>query len=151
MHASNPKVDAYITGVLAGDVCAGELVRLAVKRHADDLERWPAKDCDEAKRRGDPFWFDEDAGQYVLDFYALCRHVEGELAGKPFDPLPWQCFVDYVSFGWMRTDTGARRFNERWIEVCRGNGKSYWMSANGDYMTLADGEPGAKVFGCLDG
>jgi phage terminase large subunit-like protein len=143
---SKPKVDAYIRGVLSGEVCAGELTRLAVQRHVEDSERWPAKDLEEAKRRDDPFYFDEVAAEFVLGFYRLCRHVEGELAGEPFDPLPWQAFVDWVSFGWMRTVTGARRFSERWIEVCRGNGKSYWMSANGDFMTLADGEPGAKVF-----
>lgn len=143
---SKPKVDAYVRGVLSGDVCAGEFARLAVKRHADDLDRWPAVSSEEALQRGDPFYFDEEAAEFVLRFYGLCCHVEGELAGEPFEPLPWQAFVDWVSFGWMRADTGSRRFNERWIEVCRGNGKSYWMSANGNYMTLADGEPGAKVF-----
>jgi len=145
-YAANAKVDAYIAGVLSGEVRLGYLARLAVERQVADLDRWPAATQEEAQARGDPFWFDPVAAQDLLDFYSFCRHVEGELAGEPFDPLPWQAFVDWVCFGWRCSDTGGRRFRERWMEVCRGNGKSYWMSANADYMLIADGEAGAKVF-----
>ena len=145
-HASNPQVAAYIAGVLGGSVPINELARLSVERHVADLDRWPAATRAEAVAIGSPFWFDEVAAQYRLDFSPLCVHVEGELAGEPFAPLPYQAFVDWVSFGWMDVSTGARRFHERFIEEPRGNGKSFWMAVDGDFMLVADGEAGAKVY-----
>ena len=145
-HASNVQVAAYIAGVLDGSVSTGELARLAIARHVADLERWPARSRDEAQRRDEPFYFDEEAAQFVLDFYPLCRHVAGGAAGPPFIPMGWQATVDWISFGWMRTSTGTRRFRERLIEVARGNGKTTWIAANDIYMLSVDGEPGAKVY-----
>jgi len=145
-HASNKTVDAYIAGVLSGAVPVNELARLAIERHVADVERWPAQSRDEALDRGDPFYFDEEAAQLVLDFYPLCQHVAGELAGRPFEPLPYQATVDWISFGWMRAADGKRRFNERWIEEPRGNGKTFWLACNGVYMMSVDGEFGAKVY-----
>jgi len=161
-YASNPIVDAYVAGVLDGSVLVNELARLAIERHVADLDRWPsivvrgitpeetAADVsaarEAARARGDEFYFDEDAAQAFLDFYTLCRHVEGELAGQEFVPLPYQAAVDWISHGWMRTATGSRRFKERWIEEPRGNGKSFWQSCHELGMIVADQEPGAKAY-----
>lgn len=136
--ASNRHVDSYIGGVLSGEICVGVYTRLAVERHIHDLTRQGDADF--------PFYFDEAAGQHVIDFYAFCPHVEGELAGRPFEPLPWQQFVDLVSFGWKRKSDGMRRFSERWEEVARGNGKSFWTACTQLYFLVGDGEPGAKVY-----
>lgn len=164
--ASNPDVNAYIAGILDGSIPVNELARLAFERHAGDLERWPCvaelvpgddPDREEIQRRadaaraaaavrGDEFYFDENAAQGPLDFYPLCRHVEGELAGQPFVPLPCQAAVDWITHGWMRTETGTRRFGERWIEEPRGNGKSTWLAVHELFMLRLDGEPAAKVY-----
>jgi phage terminase large subunit-like protein len=165
MHASNRVVDAYITGVLDGSVPVNELAHLSIERHIADLERWPClairvpdpPDRDEIERRadearaaaavaGDEFYFDENAAQAILDFYRLCCLTEGELAGQEFVPLPYQATVDWITHGWMRTETGTRRFGERWMELGRGNGKSTWSAAHELYMMSCDGEPSAKVY-----
>ena len=143
---SNRIVAGYIAGVLDGSIPVNELARLAIERHVDDLERWPAASRDEALERGDEFYFDDDAAQYILDFYPLCRHVKGELAGQPFTPLPYEATVDWISHGWMRADSGTRRFNERWIEEPRGQGKSYWLAAHELFMLALDGESAAEVY-----
>ena len=166
-HATNETVNTYIAGVLDGSIAVNDLARLAFERQVGDLERWPcvaelvpgdhpdreeeiqrrAKAAqDLARVRGDEFYFDENAAQAPLDFYPLCRHVEGELAGQPFRPLACQAAVDWITHGWMRTETGTRRFTERWIEEPRGNGKSTWLAVHELYMLCKDGEPAAKVY-----
>ena len=166
--ASNPAVAAYIASVLDGRLPVNELAHLAIERHVADLERWPcvavrstAQDREVAKRetaanieaaraaarfRGDEFYFDEDAAQIILDFYPSCLHVKGELAGQPFVPLPYEATVDWISHGWMRTETGTRRFNERWMEEPRGQGKSFWLACHEIYMLALDREPAAEVY-----
>lgn len=146
MRKTHPAAEAYIRGVLRGKIQVGRLARLAIERHVHDLQRWPARNREEAAKRGDPYYFDPAAAWLVLDFYGLCVHVEGELAGQVFEPLPFQAAVDWISHGWMRTATGKRRYRERWIEMPRGNGKSYWLSCHELYMLLMDGEPGAKNY-----
>ncbi|WP_254911335.1 terminase large subunit domain-containing protein, partial [Salmonella enterica] len=51
-----------------------------------------------------------------------------------------------VPFGWVRKDTGFRRFTEIYIEVPRKNGKSAIAAAVGNYMFCADGEYAAEVY-----
>jgi len=161
-YASNPKVDGYIRGVLDGSLAVNELARLAIERHVADLDHWPCvarrgstKEETDANNdaaynaaiaAGHEFYFDEDAAHLILDFYHYCRFIDGDLEGEVFDPLPCQAAVDWISHGWMRTSTGARRFNERWIEEPRGNGKTYWLACHELYMLGPDGEPGARVY-----
>lgn len=143
-YAGNPDVDGYIRGVLCGDILVGKWVRLAIERHVHDLERQDTP--------GFPFHFDEHRAQRPLTFYQYCHHIEGELAaegddelGEPFVPYPWQATVDWIVFGWVDA-AGARRFREAWCEVTRGGGKTFWHGCKGDFLLIADGEPGAKVY-----
>lgn len=48
-------------------------------------------------------------------------------------------------FGWKRTD-GTRRFRTSYLEVGRKNGKSTTIAGAGNYLVVADGEPGAEVY-----
>lgn len=137
-YAGNPAVDGYIRGVLSGSILASKWTRCAVERQVFDLTRVDTPEF--------PYVLDEERAQHKLDFNALCCHIEGELAGEPFDPLPFQAFVDWVVFGWVHTETRARRFAEAWIEGTRGIGKSFWAGCTCLYLTGFDGEPGAKVY-----
>lgn len=99
--------------------------------------------------RYDPklYFFDPDAAQRVLDFFKLyCTHVEGELAGKPLHPEPWQYRGLRDAFGWKNLSDGSRKHRLVWEEVPRKNGKSTKAAGVGLYLTFADREPGAKVF-----
>jgi phage terminase large subunit-like protein len=80
-----------------------------------------------------------------LTFFALLRHSKGEWAGQPFVLSPWQAFILWVLFGWMRSD-GTRRFRTAYIEIGRKNGKSTLAAGVGLYLFAADRELGAEVY-----
>lgn len=130
----------YVDDVLSGRQLACRWVRLACQRHVADLEHGPARGL----------WFDEDAAKHVINFFQFCRHSKGQWAGQSIHLEPWQQFILWCVFGWMRADedTGdpVRRFRTAYVEVGRKNGKSTFASGVGLYMLDADGEPGAEVY-----
>ena len=136
----NKVVEAYIKGVKSGEIIACRWVQLAVERHLNDLAT--------AKKRG--FRFDPDAAQHVIDFYRFLKHSKGAKAGETFALEPWQQFILWVVFGWMKKDTETgewvRRFNIMYVEVARKNGKSTLLSGIGLYMLIGDGEGGPEVY-----
>ena len=128
---------AYARDVVDGRIVTGALVRHACQRHLDDL----AASADPEF----PYVFDEGAADHVLDFCPLCRHFEGEWAGDPFEPEPWQVFILASVFGWLRRADDTRRFRKAFIMVGRKNGKTLMAAAVGYYCLLLDGEAGAQV------
>lgn len=141
---SAPRIDAYkvavkyATDVINGDIVAGKLLKLTVKRFIEDL-KWGSV-------RG--VTFDRAAAQHVVDFFGCLRHSKGEWGkkgGLPFVLEPWQTFILANLFGFKRAD-GTRRFREAHIEVARKNGKTTFMAGIALYMLVADDEPGAEVY-----
>jgi phage terminase large subunit-like protein len=128
-------VDRYIEGVLNGKVIAGQLVRLAVKRHLLDLQK--------GKRRG--LSFDEARAEKAVEFFQYLKHSKGEWAGQSFTLSPWEVFIVWVLFGWMNKN-GTRRFRMGYVEVARKNGKSTLGAGIGLKLAFADDEPGAEVY-----
>lgn len=130
----------YAKGVVAGKIPACKWVRLAAKRHLDDLKHARDKDY--------PYWFDPDAGQRVCVFAQLLPHTKGKWARekKTIRLEPWQQFVLVVLFGWLRRRDDRRRFRVAYLEIPRKNGKSIIAAAIGLYMLVADGEHGAEVY-----
>lgn len=128
-------VQAYIRGVLDKTIPTGALLRLAVERHARDL--------DDAASRG--LHFDREAAEHVLQFFGFLKHSKGEWAGQSFRLEPWQQFLLWDLFGWKRAD-GLRRYRVAYVEVPRKNGKTSILAATGLYLLCADGEPGAEVY-----
>ncbi|WP_430247432.1 terminase large subunit [Providencia sp. PAZ2] len=142
----------YAEQVVAGEIVACELVRLACQRFLNDLEHGPERDI----------YFIEDRAQHILDFYNFIPHVKGALAGKPIDLMPWHVFILINIFGFViplideltgeqvLDDDGdaifVRRFRTAFNEVARKNAKSTLSSGIGLYMTGADGEGGAEVY-----
>lgn len=130
----------YIDEVLSGRQVACKWVRLACERHQRDLVT--------GAERG--IWFDPEAAGHIIDFFMFCRHSKGEWVGQTIHLEPWQQFVLWSTFGWMRADekTGnpVRRFRTAYVEVARKNGKSTFASGIGLYMLDADGEPGAEIY-----
>ena len=70
-----------------------------------------------------------------------------KFAGKPMKLMPWQVH-DIIEplYGWV-DDAGFRRYRRAAIFVSKKNGKSSLMAALVLYHLLADGEPGAAVYG----
>lgn len=132
-------VQAYIDGVLSGDIRVGKLVRLCVQRHVKDLE--------EAHGRG---WkFDRDIATRAVTFFPLCcRHSIGEWDGEPFELSPWQKFVVWVLFGWRSIQTGLRRFRKAYMSVGRKNGKTTLVAGLGLLLMFFDEpfEAGCEIY-----
>jgi len=126
----------WAAGVADGSIVAGKYVRLAVERQQHDLEH--------GIERG--LLFDEEQALRALEWYSFCSHYQGEFAGKMFVPAPWQGWLTWLTHGWVFSETGYRRFRERYIEVARGNGKTSWLAADALRHLVADDEPGAAVY-----
>lgn len=126
---------AYAVDVVDGRVVVGKPVLWACQRHLEDLEH--------GHLRG--LWWDPEAAQDFLDFSRLCHHFEGELAGQPFSPEPWQEFSLGSVFGWKKDD-GYRRFREAYNRISRKMGKSFKGAIVGNYGLVADGEEGAQIY-----
>jgi len=134
-YPSEAVVAGYIDDVLSGRVPACHWVKQAARRHLQDLEI--------GGERG--LWFDRDAAQLAIDFFGLLKHSKGEWAGQTIHLQAWQQFNIWVVFGWKRED-GTRRFRQAYLEVARKNGKSTIAAGVGNYLLVADGEPGAEVY-----
>ena len=132
---SRHPVVEYMHGVLDSSIVVGKLVRLAVERQQRDLA--------EGVARG--LRFDRQKAEHALQFYGFLRHSKGEWAGQPFALAPWEQFILWCLFGWLRAD-GYRRYRTAYLEVARKNGKSTLLAGTGLYLLTADGEPGAEVY-----
>ncbi|BDR82547.1 terminase large subunit [Clostridium tetani] len=128
----------YAKEVLAGNIITGELVKLACKRHMEDLKR--------SKTRNFNYKFDVELAEKHIDFFKLLQHSKGEKAGQPIELELWQCFRIGSVFGWINKKTHLRRFFEAYNQVARKNGKSTEAAGIGIEMLTIDGEQGAEVY-----
>ncbi|PIT43397.1 terminase [Snodgrassella alvi] len=126
----------YAQNVVSGKLIAGPDIRNACKRHLDDLEQ--------GHKRG-LFFDSEQAEKYIRFFCKVLKLNGGDYEGKPFIPLPWQCFIISSLFGWKTTD-GARRFNQAYIETGKGSGKSPLAAGIGLAGMIVDDEPRAEIY-----
>lgn len=117
----------------------------------DSLTRqWILDESDE-KAAHAGCWFDEEAGQFVVDWmYNYLRLYEGENAGEPFECRDWQYEAIMRLFGWKRQSERwgrvIRRFRRASWWVAKKNKKSPTLAAVALYMFCGDGEEGQKVF-----
>lgn len=124
-------VEDYARKVLAGEIVAGRLVRLACARHLRDLET--------GGERG--LVWDGAAAARAIQFVGLLMLPNG----KAFVLEPFQAFIVGCLFGW-KGDDGFRRFRTAYIEMGKGGGKSPLAAAVGLYGLVADGEAAAEVY-----
>lgn len=125
----------YARDVDSGKEIAGPDIRNACKRHLKDLESCHARGL---------VW-DVAAAQRAIDFFAKVLKLNGgEHEGKPFNLLPWQCFIVGSIFGWKNSD-GYRRFRMVYVESGKGSGKSPLAGGVGLYCLTADKEPRAEI------
>jgi len=134
------RFDAYVDGVLSGEIVACRFVRLAVERHVRDLEHGADRGLE----------FDEDEASASIRFIECLKHSKGEWAGENVHLEPWQCFIVGSIFGWMKWSEDRqrwyRRFKTAYEEVARKNGKSTKAAGIGLKLFVFDDEGGAEVF-----
>jgi phage terminase large subunit-like protein len=130
----------YAQAVVKGKIVACKWVKLACKRHLDDLKA--------SRRKAFPYYFDEDAANKVCTFLSLMPHTKGRWARKRelIELQPWQCFAFVTLFGWKIKKNDRRRYRRAYFAVPRKNGKSIIGSGIGLYMFSVDGEFGAEVY-----
>ncbi len=138
MNSHISDINQYCKDIASGKIPSCDFVKLACKRHVDDLNRQDDKDF--------LYYFDESATILFLNFAESQVHVKGEWRGKPIKSEPWQKFVFGVPFGWMRKKDKLRRYRRWYIEVARKNAKSTWGAIVANYMLLADGEGAPEVY-----
>lgn len=150
----------YARDVADGRISACKWVRLACRRHLDDLERdaagWRYTWNPELKapdKRDDAGEIVQEGKTYrpadrVCRFIELLPHVKGDWAARAerIRLEAWQVFFVASIFGWVDRDTGRRRFRVADLFVPRKNGKSAIAGGIGLYMLTADNEFGAEVY-----
>jgi phage terminase large subunit-like protein len=91
-------------------------------------------------------WYDAAEVDRVLRFFRSLKHVKGQWAGTPYEPLDWE--VTHLLapvFGW-KNEHGHRIIRTVWWEMPRKQGKSTRASAVGLKLLAADREAGAEVY-----
>jgi phage terminase large subunit-like protein len=144
---TKPKEKNYvaIAARYAGDVVSGKILACqwtikACQRQINDLEN--------AKSKSYPYKYDKENASRICRFIELLPHIKGKWAknNARIELQPWQIFILTTVFGWVRKDTGLRRFKTVLIEMPRKNGKSSLSSGVGIYCCCADEEAGAEVY-----
>lgn len=132
--------ETYARRVVAGKIPCCKWIKLACKRHLDDLKASKAADY--------PYKFDPAKAEKVAKFLQLLPHTKGKWASKRelIKLEGWQLFSVCIPFGWLRKKDSTRRFRTIVIFVPRKNGKSIIGGGVGAYMFVADGEFGAEVY-----
>lgn len=134
----------YSNRVITGDKLASKPEIAACRRFLNDYQS-SLTDPDY------PYRFNFAKAWKVISFIELLPHVKGHFAAqigknRLIQLQPWQKFIIGNLFGWVRKDTGFRRFTVAYIRVPRKNGKSVLAAGIGLYMLCADGEVGAEVY-----
>ncbi|MCU9198553.1 terminase large subunit [Pseudomonas aeruginosa] len=130
----------YASDVVGGGIVACRYVKHACQRFLNDLDRQGDDDW--------PYVFDEAKADRAVKFMQLMPHTKGKWSASKSKLVfePWQVFIEANIFGWVKKDTGKRRFREAYEEIPRKNGKSARLAARGIYLFAADGESGAEVY-----
>ena len=137
------RAERFVADVLAGRRIACKEVKLACKRHRNDLR---------ASRRKDYRWtYDKELAERIIRFWEALPHVKDDFLGhaakrEKFHLGDWQCFINCCIFGWVDKAKRFRRFTDAYIEVPRKNGKTPNAAAVCLYGLTADGEYGAEIF-----
>ena len=131
----NFQYNQYIDDILTGKIKACRKLKLAVKRHVNDLKR---------AEGSFPYYFDDKKAQNAIIFSCFMVHTKGKLAGQYLKPEPWEQFVLAVIYGWRRKDNGCRRFVRVYMQLARKNGKSFIAADIGLYDLIT--ERGAEVY-----
>jgi len=139
------KANKYALDVVDGRILACKWVKLACKRHFDDLER---------AKTDWPYEYDQKKAERVCRFFEMLPHVKGKWAKRDAKTgnaatiklEPWQCFIACSLFGWINKATGQRRFRHARLYEPRKNAKSTFAASIGWWMFRKDAEPGAEVY-----
>ena len=128
----------YALQVIDNHIVASEAVRMACKRHLNDLQRSEGEYI---------YRFDKKRAAHIHSFVErFIYHQKGEWVGTTVTLELWQKFILGSLMGWVRKDDERRRFTLSYTQIARKNGKSLLSSALSVYMFMIDNEPGAECY-----
>ena len=131
------RVTEYAHKVVSGKVVAGELHKLACKRHLDDLKRQRSEDF--------PYYYDPNKALEVIDYAETLTIAEGT-EPRPVRLLESQAFDLGCTFGWFKMSNDKRRFRRRYKSMARQNGKTFENGIMGTYVAGFGGYMYGKLF-----
>lgn len=91
--------------------------------------------------------YNKAAADYAVAFIEALCHTKGTWSGKPFELIDWQEQIVRDVFGTLKPN-GYRQFNTAYVEISKKQGKSELAAAVALFLTCADGEQRAEVYGC---
>lgn len=110
----NDRVTRYARDVVAGKVIAGELHKLACKRHLDDLKKQNTKNF--------PYYYNPAKAMEIIDYAETLTIAEGT-EPRAVKLLDSQAFDLGATFGWYKQKNDKRRFRRRYKSEARQNGR----------------------------
>lgn len=124
---------AYYQKICDGSVTVGKWIRKWYSYIVNGLENGS-------------FSFNPKKAKAAIGFIEnFCRHHEGALAPHLIKLELWQKALISVLFG-IVDQYGVRQFREAFIVIARKNGKTLLAAAIAAYMSVLDGEYGARIY-----
>lgn len=111
------EITEYAESCVSGEIMSCKKHRWSCQRFLNDRKR--AESDPEY-----PYTWNEQAAQNIVDWFSMLYHSKGDLAGEPILLTPWQKFRLCQLYGWVRKDTGLRRFRKSYTQIARKNAKS---------------------------
>lgn len=127
----------YAESVVSGKVVAGLPHILACKRHLNDLKKQGTKEF--------PYIWKAEKSNHIINFAETLTIAEGANP-KPVHLFESQCFDLGVPMGWIKMDSGNRRFRRSYESMARQNGKSFKNGIRGTYIAGFGGYNFGKMF-----
>jgi len=134
------EITKYAQDVTDGVEVAGLYVRLACKRHLDELEK---SKTDEFEYR-----FDLEKACKIIDFAEELKYTRGEpgFVGTDVKLHGFAKFILGSIFGWVHKETGYRKYRKAYIQMARKNIKTMLESVVAIYMSTFDNYEKAQVY-----
>lgn len=133
----NDRVTRYAREVVAGKVVAGELHKLACKRHLDDLKKQNTKEF--------PYYYNPAKAEEIISYAETLTIAEGT-EPRAVKLLDSQAFDLGCTFGWYKSANNKRRFRRRYKSMARQNGKTFENGIMGTYIAGFGGYMFGKLF-----
>lgn len=130
----NPILD-YWTQIESGEVVVGVKIRKVMKHLVDKLNDSESE-----------WFYSPRRANHVLEFAEnYCRQSKGRFGGQLVQLDLWEKSLLAAGFGFVDIE-GNREYQRILLIVGKKNGKSTLASIIGDYLLVADGEPGPEVY-----
>lgn len=131
------RVTKYALDVVEGKEITGKFVRLACKRHLDDLEN--------SKIAAFKYEFDLEKSLDIINFAETLTIAEGD-EEVPVKLEGFQVFILGSLNGWVAKGTGYRKYRSSYIQLGRQNGKSFLNGILGAYYSAFSGYKYGQIY-----